>query len=1370
MKSQLSSLKNLFLRLVLFTTSLLASSICYSQNGWNLSSTVFSSQTNFYINSISVPIDHPTGLTQAFAVGTNGMIRKTEDGGDTWTSQTSGATHTLTAGYFYDSQSGIVVGNSDKILKTTNGGTTWSQVTTTGSSSFTDVTMLYSGGYSGAFVAVGLSGMIYKSTNGGDSWTAQTSNTTNHLYAVHSVSTSIIIAVGSNGTICRTTNGGTTWTVTTNGSNTLNGIGAANGALFIVGNSGTLLKSTDSGASWSSQTSGTSQHLNSIIGNSSFGIICGGSGTILKSTNGTSWTASASSRTDILKSLAMRSSTNEVFVASQYAFLSSKNEGGACTAAPTVSMVSSDITACVGDNISIVSSSDGTVGVRIWKRNDVMSTVYVNNQAAHPKTLIINNVQSSHAGTYTVYVENPCGSATSTSVTLTVNDVPAQPSVITIPNSNPTKLVDYSLSITNVPGTTYQWSAGSGGTVNGSGNTATIYWTTTGAKTVTVTPSNSCGTGTARTLDLNVVDPIAAPVQTPADNATGVALNATITLNFTTSNGITLVNGKTVTIKRSADDSVFETYTIPSSNVTKNGQSMQINPTGTFEELTEYYVLIDGGAAQNLLIPNNAFTGYSNSSNWNFTAGDFIAPTITSLSPADNSTNVAVGSNFIATFSESITAVNSKTIVLRKSADNSVIETFTLPSSNVTVSGNTVTINPTADLQSATGYLIEFQAGSFKDLAGNDFAGVFGAAWSFTCETIADVTPPAIASLLPVDNATDVSVSSNLTITFNENIQGVYNKFVSIKRVSDDALFATYDFNSGNIAVTSSINLVINPSTNLNYGTAYYVTIEAGMIKDLTGNLITGFSDKTTWNFTTERNTITWSGTSWSNGSGPTMNDNVIIAGNYTFGNNGAFNCHQLTINSGASLTINGDLSLTVNGNLINNGSMTVESGASLITFAENTVSGNDILFKRNTRYADGKYSFVGMPVVQNKSTTGNTLGSSVYFYDETMEYGADGINRWKAVNTDKLIAGKGYTQAFQQEITFTGKPNAGNITLQGTFSGIYKDGINDANEGWVLVSNPYPAAINVSTFLELNPNIEGAVYFWDDNGSDKNRGSNADYIAANSSVATNTTGAGGGRRYNQHIGAMQGYFVKLASTSDLGIDFTEAMRKTTDNQDSHFFRQAENTPEHIRLNLTNESGLFKQTIIGWVEGISDEVIDRKFDVRMFDPNAKNAFYSIKDTQALAIQGITPNKTIIPMGINIEEDGKYSISCDWSGAENMKNVVLYDALKDQYIDLSKDSYSFDSKSGKITDRFFLSSKSEILSSKVTRPSLYAFDNILHITKHENSSNSDLRLTNLAGISVWASTITESTQIRLNGLAPGIYIATYANQSTKLIIK
>jgi hypothetical protein len=86
-----------------------------------------------------------------------------------------------------------------------------------------------------------------------------------------------------------------------------------------------------------------------------------------------------------------------------------------------------------------------------------------------------------------------------------------------------------------------------------------------------------------------------------------------------------------------------------------------------------------------------------------------------SFSPADGSKGVAVDANLTVRFSTNVQLGDGP--ITLKTADGKVVEAFT--TSNATVSGSTLTLNPKADLSIFTKYVVELGAGAVKDLAGN---------------------------------------------------------------------------------------------------------------------------------------------------------------------------------------------------------------------------------------------------------------------------------------------------------------------------------------------------------------------------------------------------------------------------------------------------------------------------------------------------------------------------------------------------------------------------------------------------------------------------------------------------------------------------
>jgi hypothetical protein len=110
------------------------------------------------------------------------------------------------------------------------------------------------------------------------------------------------------------------------------------------------------------------------------------------------------------------------------------------------------------------------------------------------------------------------------------------------------------------------------------------------------------------------------------------------------------------------------------------------------------------------------------------------APVITTISPPDNATGVLVDANLVANFSEPV-VYGTGTITLMRTSDNSTFESFDVASSpKLVFSGQTLTIDPTNNLDWGTGYHLLIDSTAILDTSGDDaFAGISSTtAWNFT--------------------------------------------------------------------------------------------------------------------------------------------------------------------------------------------------------------------------------------------------------------------------------------------------------------------------------------------------------------------------------------------------------------------------------------------------------------------------------------------------------------------------------------------------------------------------------------------------------------------------------------------------------------
>ena len=215
---------------------------------------------------------------------------------------------------------------------------------------------------------------------------------------------------------------------------------------------------------------------------------------------------------------------------------------------------------------------------------------------------------------------------------------------------------------------------------------------------------------------------------------------------------------------------------------------------------------------------------------------DSTAPSVYSFSPADEATAVAIAANVAVTFSENIQR-GAGSIVLKK-ADGTTVATYAQSSTEVTVSGSTLTINPASDLAYGTGYKVEFSPSSVQDLAGNNYAGT--TSYNFTTVAAPDTTAPTVVTFSPTDGTTGVAIDANISLTFSEPVLAV--KGGTIDLMTDygygHQMVERISVLDGDRIQVSGNVVTVDPSANLLPNTGYHLGFNQPF-GDLAGNMFT---------------------------------------------------------------------------------------------------------------------------------------------------------------------------------------------------------------------------------------------------------------------------------------------------------------------------------------------------------------------------------------------------------------------------------------------------------------------------------------------------------------------------------------------------
>lgn len=197
------------------------------------------------------------------------------------------------------------------------------------------------------------------------------------------------------------------------------------------------------------------------------------------------------------------------------------------------------------------------------------------------------------------------------------------------------------------------------------------------------------------------------------------------------------------------------------------------------------------------------------------------APTPLTFIPADGAAGVAVNSNIVITFTEAIQRGTGSLVL--KTASGVTVETFdAATSSRLSISGSTLTIDPTSALTNGTQYILTLASGTIKDLTGNGFAGTTG--YDFT--TVADTVAPTVVitdNLAGTAKLTTAAVT--YTLAFSEAVTGLAVDDFIVSKGSVSSISG-----SG-----SAWTVEVIPAQGVSSGTIG-LTLAAGAVTDAAGN------------------------------------------------------------------------------------------------------------------------------------------------------------------------------------------------------------------------------------------------------------------------------------------------------------------------------------------------------------------------------------------------------------------------------------------------------------------------------------------------------------------------------------------------------
>ncbi|WMJ74833.1 T9SS type A sorting domain-containing protein [Cytophagaceae bacterium ABcell3] len=468
------------------------------------------------------------------------------------------------------------------------------------------------------------------------------------------------------------------------------------------------------------------------------------------------------------------------------------------------------------------------------------------------------------------------------------------------------------------------------------------------------------------------------------------------------------------------------------------------------------------------------------------------------------------------------------------------------------------------------------------------------------------------------------------------------------------------------------------------------------------------------------------------------------------------------------SFLVSGVLTLKT-GRLSTDGMLVVDLSSGAISGAgKGNMNGGVTLRKGIGR---GHYFYFSAPLpgimlqqVHENVGIGSGPAANFYYYDETIP-DPDKEVGWTPVSdfSTELNSGQGYALYLQkpQELIFWGNYDHAlehaEAVLPNTPSG------NPDADGWHLVGNPYPSAIDFESDAWTLDNIGKTIYIYtvptEEDWYEEGDGYWNTYVRGGGSL-------NGGSRY---IGSMQGFWIKVTAEGGNGR-FRIPRQARIVHENPPVLRRGVSVP-FLKLAAGKKEGGFRdETLIRFSDDATNGFDSELDSYKFLNSAGLTSIYSVVDDKKLSVNTLEyGNDTIrVPLTAFFPEDGEFVLQLDsYALLQDHFDVVLEDKQDGKRIDLLRDSiYTFTSKSDIVDNRFvlhFYNKHSTLSAEHISDRNLnvYAFEREIVVDSEGfNSSEMEVSIYDVSGVQRFYTKLPnnkEQKHIINPGLKEGIYL-------------
>lgn len=379
--------------------------------------------------------------------------------------------------------------------------------------------------------------------------------------------------------------------------------------------------------------------------------------------------------------------------------------------------------------------------------------------------------------------------------------------------------------------------------------------------------------------------------------------------------------------------------------------------------------------------------------------------------------------------------------------------------------------------------------------------------------------------------------------------------------------------------------------------------------------------------------------------------------------------------------------------------------------------------------------------------STGNAGGFvSVYTYNESTAGLFDAAGSYVAATnvTNSITVGKGFwiylgtgsVNTANITIDVTGQPTTGNFN----FNPSYTNSGFPFDDGYNLIANPYPSAIDWLSPNWTKTNINNAVYMY--------QADNGQYASFVDGIATN-----GGSRY---IASSQGFYIQ-ANAANPVLSINENA-KTASNP---VFIKEEDPANLLRIKVNGDD--VNDEMVIHLNQSAKTNFDGKFDAKkMFSNDPTNpSISSLKNDYDLSINSLpySGSTMSIPVRVTVGSNGMYNLS--WTGMEGFAEgscFVIEDLDNGIKTTLEKNGlYYFSATAGFKAPRFVIHVSTPLPRSVAEASCSNSQDGSITVT-NPSTTESTVQLKDVNGTLIKEATITNT--YTFDNLAVGTYQLNY----------